>query len=343
MPEIKSISTISERNKFDGSLIYNDDSFDEKTGRVEFLESRIKQDKNLWFIDKKNSSIYEEYREIRSCPVCDSMNFSVIFVKEGFDHVKCNNCSFVFVSPVLKDSALMEHYKSENRWTKVMLSQEEIKTNNIMYNLVLSFLGKENRFNSKMVLDIGSGSGTFLDVARAGGWNTKGIEYNKEMIKTSKNNKLDVSDYSLKSLKNQETLFDVITTWFVLEHIKDIKKFMEDVVSILKNEGLLFIGVPQVDALVNRLYGKDSPTFSGYSHINFFNHDSLNRFITQFGFELVAQETHITQLNNIKKYFDSFGVSETSGLNSLLRDITPSYIHNNMLGSNLISIYRKFK
>jgi len=328
---------------FDGSLIYDDDSFDKKTGRVEFIQSRIKKDKDLWFIDKKNNSIYEEYSEDRSCPVCDSIDFSIIFVKESFDHVKCSNCSFVFVSPVLKDNVLMEHYKSENRWVNIMLSQEEIKTNSIMYNLVLSFLEKENKIDSNMILDIGSGSGTFLDVARTAGWKTKGIEYNKEMIKISKNNKLDVSNYSLKALRNQEELFDVITTWFVLEHIKDIRKFMKDVVSILKNEGLLFIAVPQIDALVNRLYGKDSPTFAGYSHINFFNHDSLNSFISKFGFELVAQETHITQLNNIKKYFDRFGVSETSGLNSLLGDISPSYIHNNMLGSNLISIYRKFK
>lgn len=337
----KSLTTIEERNKFDGSLIYENNEFEDKTNRTKYLEKRANNDSSLWFIDK--NEIKSEYREERECPICMNKEFELIFNKDGFDHVKCSSCQFFFVSSVLKDSVLMKHYENENEWVKVMLSDEEKRVNKIMYSQVLNFLDREKNIDSNLLLDIGSGSGYFLEVAKELSWDPFGIELNKDMLSLAKKNGLNVTNLSMKHYINEGKKFDVITSWYVLEHIKNMKNFIGEMKELIKDNGLLFIAVPQIDALVNRLYYKESPTFAGYSHINFFNKDSLNNFIEPLGFELVAQETHITQLKNIKKYFNRLGVSNNSGVKQFIENLTPEYIHNNFLGSNLVSVYRKIQ
>lgn len=338
---IKSITTVEERNQFDGSLIYKDNQFEKKTKRTDYLANRKTNDQKLWFVNQDDRSIKKEYREDRVCPICSSNEFLLLFNKDGFNHVKCSDCKFVFVSPILSDEALLKYYESEDSWTKVMLSDEEKKVNRIMYSFVLSFLEKEINKENKKLLDVGSGSGYFLETAKEKGWEVKGIELNKDMLSLSNKNGLNVSNKPISYYIKTKERFDVVTSWYVLEHIKNMKEFISEIEQVVENGGILFLGVPQLDALANRLYFKESPTFAGYSHINFFNRDSLNKFIESFGFELIAQETHITQISNIKKYFNRVGVSQNSGIGDLLSDITPEYIHSNFLGSNLVSVYRK--
>lgn len=338
--QYRNIGTIEERNKFDGSLIYSGDEFDKKTGRDKYLESR-KKDSSLWFVDSITGRLKEGYAQKRPCPLCGFPEFEHLFVKDAFDHVKCNRCSFVFVSPVLTDDAYVRFYENDDRWTGVMLNEEERRINRMVYSYALRFLENENAIQDKKILDIGSGSGYFLEIAREFGWNTKGIELNKSMIGFSRGKNLDVTNDSLCNVRNGYGRFAVITLWYVLEHIKDLRGFMREVCDTLLHGGQLLVAVPQLDALVNRLYGKESATFAGYSHINFFNIDSLNQLVLDYGLELVAAETQITQLNNIKKYFRRIGVSVNSGINALLQDLTPEYIHKNMLGSILVAIYRK--
>jgi len=338
---IKNITTLEERNSFDGSLLYKDNEFEEKTNRTGFLENRKENDSKFWFIDKDNICIKDQYREERNCPICNCSKYVLAFNKEGFNHVKCKKCNFIFVSPVLTDGALYDFYEKEDNWTRVMLSKEERRVNKKMYSLMLSFLEEEIEGNFRNLMDIGSGSGYFLEVARDRGWKIEGIEFNSDMLSLAKKNGLNVQNKSLDEAIKEKKSFDVVTSWYVLEHIKNISKFITDIRNILKKNGLLMLAVPQLDSLANRLYFKDSPTFGGYSHINFFNKDSLNNFITELGFELLAQETQITQLNNIKKYFDVLGISRKSGIKNFINSLTPEYIHNNMLGSNLISVYKK--
>ena len=60
MENVQNLTTIEERNKFDGSLIYMDDSFEKKSGRDNYLAVRKKDDKNLWFIDSDKNFIKKE-------------------------------------------------------------------------------------------------------------------------------------------------------------------------------------------------------------------------------------------------------------------------------------------
>lgn len=336
---MKNLGSVGQRNRFDGSLLYAGDEFERKTGRSKYLMA-IYDTKYVWFLDKKKNRIKSEFSQKRHCPLCATVKHRLIFIKNGFRHVKCDKCGFVFVSPILADRAAERFYKKENAWVKVMLSKEERRVNRIMYRYALKFLRAENLSRNTNILDIGCGSGLFMEAARGTGWKVTGVELNKRMLVLARKKKLKVYR-DLAGLKKSGDRFAVITLWFVLEHIKDPRRLLKDIAGLLLKDGLLLIGVPNLDALVNRLYGEESQTFAGHSHINFFNRDFLDGLVSEYGFTLIATETQITQLNNIKKFLTHMGVSQNSGVKRILRDLTPKYLHTHMLGSNLIAVFKK--
>jgi len=95
------------------------------------------------------------------------------------------------------------------------------------------------------VLDIGCGSGYFLEKLLEKTSNIKGLEYNDIAIKQCREKNIPVvkSDIQHFSEENVEA-FDVICAFQVLEHIYDIQSFVDSCVRALKPNGKLIIGVP---------------------------------------------------------------------------------------------------
>jgi len=99
-------------------------------------------------------------------------------------------------------------------------------------------------FQEKNLLDIGCGTGDFLEIANQNDWNICGIEPNKKArnianIKT--NNSVFETDYLLKLTPKS---FDIITLWHVLEHLPKLEEHISILKSLLKTNGTLVIAVP---------------------------------------------------------------------------------------------------
>ena len=213
--------------------------------------------------------------------------------------------------------------------------------NRLQYAYVVEFLNNNLPGKEKCLMDIGCGTGTFIELANENGWNTHGIEFNKTMIRHITEKNISVSNEPITEAARRFKELNAVTAFYVLEHIKDMRSFISDISKVLAPEGILMISVPNIDALVHRLYMSESSTFAGYTHLNFFNIETLNNFICGNNYTLIGAETLITQLNNIKKYFSKFGLNENSGLKNLLDLLTSEFIHTNFLGSNLLAAYRK--
>src|SRR5699024_2474410 len=95
--------------------------------------------------------------------------------------------------------------------------------------------------NTKKLLDIGSGTGDFLNASKEYGISSTGTEPNEHARKLSitKGNKV-VEDLD----KLEGTNFDVITLWHVLEHVYQPSEYLEKINRLLNQDGLLLIAVP---------------------------------------------------------------------------------------------------
>jgi 2-polyprenyl-3-methyl-5-hydroxy-6-metoxy-1,4-benzoquinol methylase len=91
------------------------------------------------------------------------------------------------------------------------------------------------------ILDIGAGTGDFLNVAKDNGWKTIGIEPSDRAKGIAVSKGIDFVN-ATSDLENHS--FDVITMWHVLEHVPDLDFQIKELKRLLKPTGSLIIAVP---------------------------------------------------------------------------------------------------
>ena len=108
---------------------------------------------------------------------------------------------------------------------------------------------------SGTVLDLGCGTGEFLKIMKASGWETAGVDPSEEWNKRSTDdNKIYSAD--LMEVKFEGQSFDVITLWQVLEHLPEPDKYLAEMHRLLKKDGILVLSVPNINSLQAGLGGR---------------------------------------------------------------------------------------
>jgi SAM-dependent methyltransferase len=102
----------------------------------------------------------------------------------------------------------------------------------------------------KRVLDVGCGSGSFLDLARAAGCETSGLELNAAAAKKARAKGHRVFDRLLHQLDPAETGgFDLITLFQVLEHVGDPAGLVQQAAGLIHPGGCVSIAVPSAEGV----------------------------------------------------------------------------------------------
>jgi 2-polyprenyl-3-methyl-5-hydroxy-6-metoxy-1,4-benzoquinol methylase len=330
---------LKRKNKFDANLVIGVRQFNLATGRDVHLGNRERQKTSESLINPKTGLIYNELSRRRNCPICNLDGGSLLFVKDGFRHLRCNECQMVYVSPILKEERLHSFYQDEVSFTKVLLNDLQIRLDKKKFKYGLDLI-EEFTLGRGRLLDIGCGPGTFLEVAIKYGWKVQGVEFNSWCVQHLRHTGIEVIDVPLEQAQLPENTYHCITMWNVLEHISDPKNLLKQIHKLLVPHGILLIKVPNIDSLVVRILHEKAVTFAGDSHINFFNGDTLSRLLKETGYEVQECETILTGLGTINNYLDFqdpyFGEGKTA-----LDFLTPEYIHENMLGYQLLTLASK--
>lgn len=115
-------------------------------------------------------------------------------------------------------------------------------------------LAYEEIKSSDKVLDIGCGTGNFLLRAQQKTKLVYGLELNEKAINECRKRGLTVfSQLIQEHSKTHEKFYDIVCMFQVLEHIYDVKDFIEASLKVLKKGGKIIIGVPN-----------NEPYFLGY-------------------------------------------------------------------------------
>lgn len=159
-----------------------------------------------------------------------------------------------------------------------------------------------NRFSKegKSLLDIGCGTGDFLQAACKNGWQITGIEpdENARAIANSKTNNTVLNSDKLFELKQEQ--FDVITLWHVLEHLPDLEKHIATFRKLLKPKGTLIIAVPNFKSYDAEYYKSFWAAYDTPRHLWHFSKTAISKLFGNHNFELVETKPML---------FDSFYVS----------------------------------
>lgn len=222
---------------------------------------------------------------LSSCPICDCKEHAEFLVckdftvsQKNFSIALCKGCGFKFTNPRPEKSELGSYYKSED-----YISHSNTKKGvvNFLYQLVRKYTLKRKLelINGLMakgsILDIGCGTGEFLNVCRNNGWETFGIEPDFDTRKLAIGNYgLNIEDENyLKELKQKS--FEVITMWHVLEHVPDLNLRVKELSSLLKENGVAVVAVPNASSADAAYYGKFWAAYDVPRHLYHFSKETI--------------------------------------------------------------------
>ncbi len=137
------------------------------------------------------------------------------------------------------------------------------------------------------LLDVGCGSGEFLERARSNGWEVVGIELDPKAVEASQSRGLDVRMGSIDSLDLACEEFDGITIRHVIEHLYDPIAALKICHNLLKPKGWIWVETPNLSSQGHHLYGADWRDLDPPRHLIHFNPSSLRYALEQAGFDNV--------------------------------------------------------
>jgi 2-polyprenyl-3-methyl-5-hydroxy-6-metoxy-1,4-benzoquinol methylase len=134
------------------------------------------------------------------------------------------------------------------------------------------------------LLDIGFGSGAFLDAAHAIGWEVIGIDPDAEAVSNALKRGLNVYQGDLGVLAGESNAFDVITLSHVIEHVHKPIPVLEACYRLLKPGGKLWLETPNIDSLGRARFQNNWRGLETPRHLAIFNRRSLHAALNQVGF-----------------------------------------------------------
>jgi Methylase involved in ubiquinone/menaquinone biosynthesis len=137
------------------------------------------------------------------------------------------------------------------------------------------------------MLDIGCGAGDFLLRKRAEGWKVHGVEISAKAAEAGRSQGgLDIKSGTLPEAHFPDAFFDYVRTNHSFEHLHNPREVLKEIRRIIKPDGKLFIGVPNVASLPADMFGDCWYNLGPPTHPYGYSPKSLSRFLEQEGFEV---------------------------------------------------------
>jgi len=141
------------------------------------------------------------------------------------------------------------------------------------------------------VLDVGSGDGYFVEMARGAGLRTVGCDLAAHRLPSAGCCTAD----SLR-LPFPNSTFDLCTLWFCLEHFPHPVAVIGECRRVTRSGGAIAITVPRAGAVLEHLQRHHWSQFIP-GHVAFFSLESLRRLLGRFGYRVTsARSRHQTSV-----------------------------------------------
>lgn len=162
---------------------------------------------------------------------------------------------------------------------------------NLFENIFLKRVNLISKFVKKgKMLEIGSATGVMLKLFKKMGWDALGVEPSGS-IQEAKKKGLRVLNVKFENAKLPKDYFDLVVLNHTLEHIDNPKLVLKKINTLLKEEGIVFIDVPNFGSLLSKLLGKKWPYLLPKEHKHQFTKENLSKLLRDNGFKVVCWES----------------------------------------------------
>jgi len=172
---------------------------------------------------------------------------NINFSPEAFDQIKektivqlyqCHDCGFKFFDPKFGGGASF-YRELEHPDYYISARPEFTRTRDFAV-----------RHRLTKVLDVGCGSGAFLNLVRASGLETFGLELNVVAAEKARAQNHRIHNCLLHQLPKEESDYNLVTLFQVLEHVPDPLQVMRDAADRLSSGGYIAVAVPSEEGVL---------------------------------------------------------------------------------------------
>jgi 2-polyprenyl-3-methyl-5-hydroxy-6-metoxy-1,4-benzoquinol methylase len=232
------------------------------------------------------------------CPVCNYQELSPFLVckdytvsGENFEIVYCTNCQTGITQNIPDQASIGVYYHSDNyishsNTKKGFINQLYHSARNFMLKKKYQLIRKATGLEVGKLLDIGCGTGYFLQTMKAHRWEVTGIEAD-EGARQFAQNQFDLNVLMPEQILTlSEKQYDVITLWHVLEHIHDLHGIWQNFKRLLKPNGRLIIAVPNHQSYDAKHYQAYWAAYDVPRHLWHFSPTSLELLAERYDFRI---------------------------------------------------------
>ena len=306
---------------------------------------QFEQEVNQYFSKRAQSLFEESY-----CIFCNwTEKRSLMFVSGTMKIVKCK-CGFIYNSNQPGQDLLDKFYEKSdamNSWALIKESYAERLRQEEKYQKAIEYISGSN---ATSVLDVGCGTGMFLALlkTKSPGMRCLGTDTNESSLQVARSYNLTVKRMKIDDLFKKEptTLYDCITLWGVLEHVKAPIQLLRNLETLLNPDGFILICVPNIESDVVRALWEGCFTFCP-QHLWYFSKDTLSKALTTVGYRIKNSYTIEPEAKQILRREAGFNPYDNSNDWHIPKLVTASETSKEILAKNngykIIMVAKKIK
>lgn len=227
-----------------------------------------------------------------SCLICDSKHLSEMKDYEKAHLCKCLSCGFVFSKKKPSKEIIEKYY--ENYGLEQYISPITIKR----YHEILDKFEPFRKTNR--ILDVGCGTGYFLNEAKNRGWEVYGTEISQKSVDICSNKGIIMKKGFLNSDDFEPDFFDVVLSIEVIEHINNPIEEITNFFKVLRKGGLVYVTTPNFNSLLRHKLKSLYNVITYPEHLCYFTPKSLKKLFNKVGFKTYQLKTTGISLTRFK-------------------------------------------
>ena len=250
---------------------------------------------------------------LSQCPLCDANSFSNLYDAEDrqygipgrFPVVRCDSCSLVFLNPTYSDAELAGMYPNDYY---AYQDKFEVRVWRDRWKKTLGYhLGTKDPVFAQpgVCLDVGCGTGWWLDRMRSKGWKVFGVEISERAARLGRETKhLEIFAGTLQDAGFAAGSFDFVHANHAFEHISCPDATLQTIRDILRPNGKLLIAVPNIASVNGRFFGQYWWHLCAPVHVFSYSVSTLTRLLQKHDFRVEKVTFHSDFFGVLGSYDD---------------------------------------